>query len=206
MKRITKIKPTIKDDIPDFILKRFGLNRITEDVNMVKNNQSTPGMPDMMRRITGLNTDENGSVDYTSANNHRSHKIRNEKIHVVRRALREPEVFGDKTGDILVVAWGSGRGVLKESIEKLRSEGISVSGVHLKMVYPLPLMLAALFKSFKKVITIEMAYGDALKPTPLATLLSSETLLDIQCGISDATGRPLKPTQVISKIQELVKG
>jgi 2-oxoglutarate/2-oxoacid ferredoxin oxidoreductase subunit alpha len=194
------------DDIPDFVLERFGLNRITEKVEMVKENLADPGTVEKMRRITGLNTDDKGQVEYSSESNHRSHQIRNEKVHVVRRALKEPEIFGEKSGDVLVIAWGSGRGVLEESIDELRSEGLDVSGLHLKMVYPLPLMLTDIFKNFKKVITIEMAYGDELKPTPLATLLRSETLIDIKCGISDATGRPLKPTQVVSKIKELVKG
>lgn len=191
-------------EIPDFVLERFGLKRLPDDIEMVKKNQSVPGQPELMRRITGLNTDDQGQVEYSSECNHRSHEIRNEKIHAVRRNLTKPEMFGEDEGDLLVVAWGSGRGVLMESIQKAREAGHKVSGLHLKFVYPLPLMLGEIFKKFKKVITVEMAYGDDLKPTALATLLRSETLVDVKCGIAKATGRPLKPTAVVSKIEELL--
>ena len=53
----------------------------------------------------------------------------------------------------------------------------------------------------KKVVTVEMAYGDHLKKTPFAMMLRSETLCDIECLISDAKGRPLKPVEIIEKIK-----
>jgi len=192
------------NEIPDFILNRFRLKRLPDNIQMVKNNQSIPGDPGAMRRITGLNTDEHGGVMYTSDSNQRSHDIRNEKMHHVRRSLLQPEIIGDDSGDLLVVAWGSSRGVLEESITNARKEGLKVSGLHLKVVYPLPLMLKEIFSKFKRVVTAEVAYGDALKPTPLATLLRSETLVDVQCGIAQATGRPMKPDQVLAKIKESI--
>ena len=192
------------NEISDEVLDRFYISRLPENIQMVKNNQSIPGQPDAMRRITGLNTDEHGSVMYTSDSNQRSHDIRNEKMHHVRRALRTPELIGDDSGDLLVVGWGSSRGVLEESITNARKEGLKVSGMHLKIVYPLPLMLKDVFSRFKRVVTAEVAYGDSLKPTPLATLLRSETLVDVQCGIAQATGRPMKPDQVLAKIKESI--
>lgn len=199
--KLNKLQDDI-DAIDDAILARFDLQRLPE-VEMVKSNQSTPGESDKMRRVTGLNTDSNGQVTYTAESNHRSHKIRNEKVHAVKRALKAPEMFGPDSGDTLVIAWGSARGVLKESIELAHAENLNVTGMHLKMVYPLPLQLKEIFDRFKTVVTVEVAYGDDLKATNLATLIRSETLVDVKCAISDATGRPLKPEQVLSKIKEL---
>ncbi len=191
-------------DISDEILARFGLTRLPETIQMVKDNQSIPGEPDKMRRLTGLNTDASGGVGYSSESNQRSHQIRNEKVHHVKRALQVPEILGDQEGDLLVISWGSSRGALQEAIEKVRSEGLKVSGLNLKVVYPLPMMLTDIFSKFKKVITVEVAYGDELKYTQLATLLRSETLVDIKCGISNATGRPLKPEDIMAKIRQVV--
>ena len=115
-----------------------------------------------------------------------------------------PDLIGESSGDVLVIGWGSSRGVIKESIERLRSDGVNASGLHFKIVYPLPLGLAEVFSRFKQVVTVEMAYGDAFKPTPLATLLRSETLVDVKNLISNATGRPLKPMDVIQKVKLLV--
>ena len=192
------------EDISEAILNRFYMDKLPDDIEMVKANQAIPGEPDHMRRVTGLNTDQGGNIVYTSESNQRSHDIRNEKLHHVRRALRKPEIIGEETGDLLVIAWGSTRGVLEEAINIARKEGLSVSGLHLKIVYPLPLMLSELFSKFKKIITVEAAYGDAYKTTPLATMLRSETLVDVQNGLATASGRPLKPKAVLAKIRELV--
>ena len=193
------------DEISPAILARFGLRPLPDQIEMVKTNQADPGVEDKMRRVTGLNTDEDGFVLYTSDSNHRGHCVRNEKLHHVKRALILPELIGDSEGDVLVIGWGSSYGAVKEAIESASSQGLKVSGLHLKVVYPLPLGLETVFSKFKKVVTVEMAYGDDYKPTPLATLLRSETLVDVKNAISQATGRPLKPKDVVNKISELVQ-
>lgn len=194
---------TIADILPE-ILERFYLSPLPETIEMVKTNQSVPGEDGLIRRVTGLNTDIEGTVAYTSQTNQRAHQVRNEKLHHVRRALQTPELFGPAEGDLLVVAWGSSRGVLKEAVESCHQEGISVSGMHLKIVYPLPLMLKSVFSRFKRVVTVETVYGDSLKHTYFSTLLRSETLVDVTPVLANATGRPLKPSQVVNTIKELV--
>jgi 2-oxoglutarate/2-oxoacid ferredoxin oxidoreductase subunit alpha len=199
--KLNKIQEDV-NEISDDILSRFGLSRLPE-VEMVKSNQSVPGEPGKMRRLTGLNTNVEGQIEYTADSNQRSHTIRNEKVNAVRRALQVPEMFGEESGDVLVVAWGSCRGVLDEAIKLAHKESINVTGLHLKVVYPLPLQLKEIFSKFKKVVTVEVAYGDEYKPTSLAMMLRSETLVDVQNAIADATGRPLKPKQILAKIKEL---
>lgn len=194
------------EEIPDFVLERFYLSRITEKVEMIRENQSLPGTPDGMRRVTGLNTDKGGRVSYFAGTHQRAHQLRNEKAHIVQRALKSPEMFGDENGgDLLVVGWGSAKGAIDEGVALCRAEGLKVSGLHLKIVYPLPLMLKEIFAKFKRVVTVEVAYGDDLKPAPLATLLRAYTLVDIQSAISRASGRPLTPKGVAAKIRELLK-
>src|SRR5207253_1341646 len=83
------------DDIPDFVLERFRMNRLPKDIEMVRAVQANPGTEGGMRRITGLNTDKQGKVNYSASTNHHSHQIRNEKVHHVSRALTTPEMFGE---------------------------------------------------------------------------------------------------------------
>lgn len=193
------------DDILDSTLKQFQLRRFTDEIQMVKSNQSTPGDIGEMRRVTGLNTNIEGAVEYSPTVNHASHKIRNEKLHHVRRALMLPEVIGSSEGgDLLIVGWGSSRGAILESVETLRSKGKNVSGMCLKMVYPMSLELKEFFKRFKKVVSVEVAYGDDLKHTGFSTLLRSETLCDVTGLVTDATGRPLKPNVIVNKALEIV--
>ena len=190
------------EDIPDAVFERFRINRLPENIEMVRTRQDLPGTPGGMRRVTGLNTDATGSVNYFAGTNQRAHEVRNEKVHHVRRALKVPEMFGPPEGDILAICWGSTRGALEEAIMVLREEGVAASGMAFRIVYPLPLMLKEIFARFKKVVTVELTYGDPLKPPPLMMLLRSETLVDVHSITCRATGRPIAPKTIREKIKE----
>jgi 2-oxoglutarate ferredoxin oxidoreductase subunit alpha len=192
------------NDIPDFVFERFHINRLPDKIEMVRDNQAVPGTEGGMRRVTGLNTDAKGSINYFSKANQRSHQIRNEKIHHVRRALAKPEMFGAEEGEVLVIGWGSTRGAIEEAVKFSSGENIPVSGMHLRVVYPLPLMLKDIFSKFKKVVTVELAYGDEYKPSPLAALLRAETLVDVRPLVARATGRPIRPRTIVAQVKELI--
>lgn len=195
------------ENITDDVLTRFRINRLPAEIEMVRTSQAIPGTPNKMRRVTGLNTDATGHVNYFSGANQRSHMLRNEKLHLVRRALRKPEMFGKEEGEVLVIGWGSTRGAIEEAVINLEKEGVtSISGLHLRIVYPLPLMLKDIFSKFKKVVTVELAYGDQYKPPPLAMLLRSETLIDVRSILSQATGRPIRPMIIAQKAKEILNG
>ncbi|MCR4337644.1 MAG: 2-oxoacid:acceptor oxidoreductase family protein, partial [Candidatus Omnitrophica bacterium] len=194
------------NDVPDFVFERFHIKRLPDNIEMVRTIQADPGTPGQMRRVTGLNTDEKGSVNYFSGANQRSHRIRNQKVHHVARALTVPEMFGKTEGaDILVIGWGSSRGVIEEAITNGCKQGMNIAGMHFRIVHPLPLMLKDIFKKFKKVVTVEGAYGDDLKFPPLAMLLRAETLMEIKPIICQATGRPIRPRGILEKINETLK-
>jgi 2-oxoglutarate ferredoxin oxidoreductase subunit alpha len=193
------------DDIPDFVLERFHLKRLPTNIEMVRLSQTIPGTEGGMRRITGLNSDAQGKINYFSGTNQRAHKIRNEKVHHVRRSLTAPEMFGPEQNEVLIVGWGSSRGSIEEAIAVCQKQGIKASGMHLKIVYPLPMMLKEVFAKFKKVVSVEGAYGDELKPSPLAMLLRSETLVDVRPLMSEATGRPIRPKIIIERLKEVLK-
>lgn len=193
------------DDIPDLVFERFRMSRLPKDIEMVRSNQAMPGTVGGMRRITGLNTDKEGKVNYFSGTNQNSHRIRNEKVHHVRRALTKPEMFGPEKNEVLVVGWGSSRGTIEEAIGRCQKEGVAASGMHLRMVYPLPLMLKDIFKNYKRVVTAELAYGDDLKPSPLAMLLRNETCVDVRPLFAQATGRPIRPITIFESVKEVLK-
>ncbi len=206
-KIIDKLKPTEMNnvnEIQDFVLERFHMNRLPDNIEMVRDNQASPGVPGGMRRVTGLNSDRAGQINYFSKTSQRAHEVRNAKIHEVRKALKKPEIFGPEEGKIMVVGWGSSRGVIEEAINNSRAQGIPASGMHFRIVYPLPMMIKDIFSKFKKVVTVELSYGDEHKLPPLAMLLRSETLVDVQPMIAQATGRPLRPRVIMQKIKELI--
>ena len=83
-------------------------------------------------------------------------------------------------------------------------EGLTVGGMVLRVVYPLPLMLKEIFSKYKKVVTVEVAYGDELKPAPLALLLRAHTLVDVKSMLSQATGRPVRPKMILKSVKAVL--
>lgn len=193
--------------IPDFILTHFGMDRLPENIEMVRTEQAVPGTPEKMRRVTGLNTDQTGSVNYFSKASQRSHAVRNEKVHCVQRALKKPELFGGREeGDVLIVGWGSAKGAVEEAVSYCQNAGMAVGGMCLRFVNPLPLMLKEIFSRFKKVVTVELAYGDPFKRPPLAMILRDHTLVDVQPIICRVTGRPITPRSIETKVKAVLEG
>lgn len=197
------------DDIKDHIFKHFWINRLPDKIEHVRAEQALPGTAGHRRMLTGLNTDDKGVVNYFSFSNQRSHVVRNKKVHLVRKALKAPEMFGkvtDKTGgDVLVVGWGSSRGVIAEAVHACQDQGLQVGGMCFRIVYPLPLKLNDIFEKFKYVVTVELSYGDHLKRPALAMLLRSETRCDVQSIVCHATGRPIAPQFIISRVKQLLE-
>ncbi len=205
---VNKLKQSCLEDvrdINDFVLDHFFMSKLPDSIEMVKENQNSPGIPDQMRRVTGLNTGPSGAIEYSADSNQRAHEVRSQKIHAVRHALKPPERFGSDSGDLLLVGWGSSRGAIEEAVESLVKDGYRVGGLHFKIVYPLPLNLNDIFKEYKHVVSVEMAYGDSLKKTPFSMMLRSETLCDVQGLICEAKGRPIKPVYLIEKAREFLK-
>ena len=79
--------------------------------------------------------------------------------------------------------------------------------LNLKVVCPLPTKrLKKLFSQFKKEVTIEVAYGDDYKSAPLASAIRMQTLAHVESVIANATGRPIKPTQIMELIEAETQG
>ncbi|MCA9399937.1 MAG: hypothetical protein KC618_09310, partial [Candidatus Omnitrophica bacterium] len=104
------------------------------------------------------------------------------------------------------VGWGVTRGAIAEAVHSCQDQGLKVGGMCFRIVYPLPLMLQEIFAKFKRVVTVEQAYGDEYKRTPLAMFLRSKTLVDVLPMVSRATGRPISPMTIEEGIKEILNG
>lgn len=170
-----------------------------------------PGQPGGTHTLTGLAHDVNSYVAYDPENNYRGLRARSLKLATLQRTLLPPTVFGDATGDLLVIGWGSTKGAIEEAVEQLRGEGKKVSSMHLTFVQPMPPGIKEILAGFKKVITIENNWCDSLdeemidesnrRYSALAMLLRSRYLVDIDCW-SECRGTPLKPSTVRRVLME----
>jgi 2-oxoglutarate ferredoxin oxidoreductase subunit alpha len=161
-----------------------------------------PGQPGGMFTLTGLAHDELSQVAYSSATNQRASSMRSRKIAVFQGTLKPPKVYGDESGDLLVVGWGSTRGAIEEAVDRARAEGLSVSSLHLTFLSPLEPGIREIFSRFKKVMTVEINYSDDpdepyiteenRRRGQLAWLLRAHTLVDVGCW-TRVLGEPLRP-------------
>ena len=170
-----------------------------------------PGQPGGMHTLTGLAHDVNSHVAYDAEINQQGMRARSLKLATLQKTLLPPTVFGDKTGDMLVVGWGSSKGAIEEAVQELRDEGKDVSFLHLTFVQPMPPGIREILAGFKKVMTIENNWCDSFEDeiidennrrhSALAMLLRSRFLVDVDCW-SECRGTPLKPNTVRRVIEE----
>jgi len=169
-----------------------------------------PGQPNGMFRATGLSHDEQSLIGYSPDVHERGCEMRARKMAVFQQTLRPPTVYGDESGDLLVVGWGSTEGAIQEAVDRARDEGLSVSSLHLRFLSPLEPGLKEIFSRFKKVITVEINYSDDPKAPyiteenrrrgQLAWLLRATTLVDVD-NWTRVPGEPLRPGQIHEAIR-----
>jgi 2-oxoglutarate ferredoxin oxidoreductase subunit alpha len=161
-----------------------------------------PGQPGGMHTLTGLAHDRDSHVAYDADSNEQGLRARSLKLAALQKTLKPPPVFGDTTGDLLVVGWGRTKGAIEEAVASLRAEGHRVSSMHLRFLNPLPPGIKEIMQGFGQVMTVEGNWsdrpGDALidegnrRYSALAMLLRARCLIDVDC-FSEVRGQPIRP-------------
>ncbi len=170
-----------------------------------------PGQSNGMHAVTGLAHDRQSHVAYDPEINVESMRARSLKLATLQKTLKTPPVFGDPSGDLLIIGWGSTRGAIEEAVETMRAEGVSVSSMHLRFLQPLPPGIKAVMQRFKQVITVESNWSDNLddeiidednrRYSALAMLLRSRYLVDVDCW-TQTRGQPIKPSTICGVIRD----
>jgi 2-oxoglutarate/2-oxoacid ferredoxin oxidoreductase subunit alpha len=121
--------------------------------------------------LSGLEHDEMG------------HPTGNPKLHMAMTAKRRnklrklaeeipvPEIYGDQTGDILLIGWGSTYGPIHDGVKLARERGEKIGALHLRHLHPLPNALEKIFPKFKRIVVVEMNDQGVYGFGQLATIL-----------------------------------
>ena len=108
------------------------------------------------------------------------------------------EIFGEQSGEVLMVGWGGTFGALRGATEEALSRGLSVGHLHLRYLNPLPRDLGEALGRFRKVLVPEMNTGQ------LAFLLRGKYLVDA-IAFGKVQGKPFTVDEIIDRIQQLVE-
>src|SRR5437764_1135542 len=82
-----------------------------------------PGTPGLEHRIGGIEKQHiSGNVNYDPENHHLMVKLRQEKVDRAMADVPPVEVFGEASGKVLVLGWGSTYGSITSAVERMRDE------------------------------------------------------------------------------------
>jgi 2-oxoglutarate ferredoxin oxidoreductase subunit alpha len=122
---------------------------------------------------------------------------RAQKVANIADDLPPIETVGPRTGDVLVLGWGSTRGAITASTLRLQKRGHKISSACLRHLNLLPKDLGDLMRGFKKVVLPEMNKGQ------LAMLLRAKYLIDVQ-SYSQVNGQPFRSHEVESYLENVL--
>ncbi|MDE2183835.1 MAG: 2-oxoacid:acceptor oxidoreductase subunit alpha [Alphaproteobacteria bacterium] len=169
-----------------------------------------PGQPGGMHTLTGLAHDRDSHVAYDPKSNEDGLRSRSLKLAALQKTLKLPKLFGEESGDLLVIGWGSTRGAIEEGVERLRAEGHKVSSLQLQFLQPMASGLKEVMQRFRKVMTVECNWSDNpadqlinednRRYSALATMLRARYLVDVDCW-TEVRGRPIKPGVVAEALR-----
>ncbi len=173
-----------------------GCEPFTRDEETLARPWIKPGTPNMEYRIGGLEKDyDSGHISYSAKNHQRMTDFRAAKIDGIANDIPlQAAEQGADTGKLAVVGWGSTFGPISHAVNNARDDGIEVSHIHLRHIWPMPRNLGGLLAGFEQVLVPEMNHGQ------LVTLLRSQYLSHAE-SLSKVTGRPF----TVHKIEDEIR-
>jgi 2-oxoglutarate ferredoxin oxidoreductase subunit alpha len=124
---------------------------------------------------------------------------RNRKYDAVAAEVKNPIFEGPADADLLLMGWGSTYGVIKETAQKMRSQGEKVSSVHFPQVWPFPgEKTEEIFLKAKRRVMIENN-----KTGQLAKIMRAETGLTVDNVISRYDGLPFTVNYIMDALKEM---
>ena len=187
MDELSDIKTHITSDSTDF--KPFKRNK-----EQLARPWGLPGTPNMEHRVGGLEKDEHtGNVSYDPINHHRMTELRYEKINKIAESIPKLKTHGEKSGDVLVLGWGSTYGSIRSAVDAAIKDGMSVAHAHLNYLNPLPKNLGEILIKYRKILIPEMNFGQLLM------LVRSKYLINAK-GLNKVQGKPFTVNEIYREI------
>lgn len=128
-------------------------------------------------------------------------KKRDKKLETLRNIdIQEPNYFGSKSPEILLIGWGSTQGALIETIHSLANEGIDIGALVFGDIYPLPTKLLYKYSSIANcIINIEQNYNGQL-----SKLIAMETQITMDKSLCKYDGRQLNHEDILEFLRNEV--
>jgi 2-oxoglutarate ferredoxin oxidoreductase subunit alpha len=152
-----------------------------------------PGTPGLLHRIGGIEKKQGtGNIDYSPANHQEMTDTRRSKIDGIAVPDQQVEL-GAQGGKLAIVGWGSTFGPIHQAVRRARRQGLDVSHIHIRHIWPMPQNLGTLLKSYEHVLVPEMNTGQ------LKTVLRDQFLVDAR-PLNKVSGQPFRIAEIEAAI------
>jgi len=195
IKPVTLPKGT-KTSIPEIKADEYKRYLITENGISPRLN---PGQTEHLVNADSDEHDEQGLITESATVRNSMMEKRMRKLQGVIEELEEPDFFGSKKADVLLIGWGSTWGPIKEAIDLLNEiTPDKYSALVFGDVYPLPeKLLQARTKQAKTIINIEQnATGQ------FAGLIREKTGIVCTNSILKYDGRQISAEEIVEQVKE----
>jgi 2-oxoglutarate ferredoxin oxidoreductase subunit alpha len=163
-----------------------------------------PGTPILNGKYpvaTGLEHDEMGHPTGSPKLHMQMTARRRRKLQKLAAELPLPQIFGPPEGNVLLVGWGSTLGPIRESVERARAAGDSVSALHLRHICPLPDGLENIFAGFNEVVVVEMNDEGLYGYGQLAGILRARYCLPKIRGLTKTDGLTWRVREILDRVK-----
>ncbi len=178
-----------------------GFNPSLRDPESLARVWAKPGTPGLEHRIGGIEKSyETGNISYDPENHQLMTDTRRDKVGGISKDIPAQTVaLGNESGKLAVVGWGSTFGAIHQGVKRCRQQGLDVSHIHIRHIWPFPQNLKELLSGYDEIIVPEMNTGQLVK------MLRSEFLIDAK-GLNKVSGQPFKIGEIVNAIQAELAG
>jgi 2-oxoglutarate ferredoxin oxidoreductase subunit alpha len=128
---------------------------------------------------------------------------RMDKLEVALKEIPEQDkavAYG--SGDTVIISWGSTKGAILDTMDKLAGEGTKVKFIQVRLMNPFPSeLVTSMLQGAKKVIDIEMNYSGQL-----GSLMRQHTGREYDYQIVKYNGRPMSLDEVYNAVKRIING
>ena len=151
---------------------------------------------------TGDESDESGHITEDPILRVKMMDKRMSRLDLILKNIPvEEQVVSFGVEEHTIVSWGSTIGPVRDALDLLKKEGISIGLIQLKLLNPFPGdYVSSLFKDVKTIIDIEANYSGQL-----GKLFKQNTGRDIDYFILKYTGRAMTSTEVYDSLKKIVQ-
>ena len=154
-----------------------------------------PGAEGLEHRLGGLEKQPmTGAISYSPADHAAMGALRAERVERVAEILPQMLYEGAEEGEMLVLAWGSNAGKVREAVAQLHEEGRSVAYATVDAINPLPQGLCGKMMCYKLVLVCESNSGQ------LASLFRSIVKHEDIRSLASMEAQPFNVAELVAQI------